>query len=122
MPERGFCILYNETILFSQKVDQILKNKKYESLQIIDVHEITSLAEVFIIIVASNTKQTKALADDLEDGLTQMGIEVIQKEGYQTANWILMDYGNVIIHILYKEDAEFYGLDRLWQDGKTLLI
>nr|WP_307990185.1 ribosome silencing factor [uncultured Niameybacter sp.] len=112
----------NEAIIFAQKVDQILKDKKFESLQVIDVHEITSLAEVFIIVVGNNTKQTKALADDIEDGLSKMNIEVIQKEGYQTANWILMDYGPVIIHVLYKEDAEFYGLDRLWQDGKTILF
>ena len=83
---------------------------------------ITTLADIFIIVTGSNTRQTKALVDELEDALSEENIEVIQKEGYQTANWILMDYGNVIVHVLYKEDAEFYGLDRLWQDGKTILF
>lgn len=112
----------NESIVLAQKVASILKKKKFESLQVLDVHAITSLADVFIIVVGNNTKQTKALADDIEDALSDEDIQVIQKEGYQTANWILMDYGRVIIHVLYKEDAEFYGLDRLWQDGTTLLF
>ncbi|MEF9959013.1 MAG: ribosome silencing factor [Niameybacter sp.] len=112
----------NESILLAQKVDTILKKKKFDSLQVLDVHEITSLADVFIIIVGNNTKQTKALADDIEEGLSKLDIEAVQKEGYQSANWILMDYDRVIIHVLYKEDAEFYGLDRLWQDGTEILF
>lgn len=115
-------ILNNESVLLAQKIYHILDNKKLESIEVIDVHEITTLADVFIIAIGSNIRQTKALVDELEDHLALENIEVRQKEGYETANWILMDYGNVIVHVLYKEDAEFYGLDRLWQDGKILLF
>ena len=114
--------MHNESILLAQKIYHILDNKKLDDIQVLDVHEITTLADIFIIVTGSNTRQTKALVDELEDALSEENIEVIQKEGYQTANWILMDYGNVIIHVLYKEDAEFYGLGRLWQDGKTILF
>jgi ribosome-associated protein len=114
--------LHNESILLAQKIYHILDNKKLDDIQVLDVHEITTLADIFIIVTGSNTRQTKALVDELEDALSEENIEVIRKEGYQTANWILMDYGNVIVHVLYKEDAEFYGLDRLWQDGKTILF
>lgn len=114
--------MHNESILLAQKIYYILDNKKLDDIQVLDVHEITTLADIFIIVTGSNTRQTKALVDELEDALSEENIEVIQKEGYQTANWILMDYGNVIVHVLYKEDAEFYGLDRLWQDGKTILF
>lgn len=114
--------MHNESILLAQKIYRILDNKKLDDIQVLDVHEITTLADIFIIVTGSNTRQTKALVDELEDALSEENIEVIQKEGYQTANWILMDYGNVIVHVLYKEDAEFYGLDRLWQDGKTILF
>jgi len=114
--------LHNESILLAKKIYHILDNKKLDDIQVLDVHEITTLADIFIIVTGSNTRQTKALVDELEDALSEENIEVIQKEGYQTANWILMDYGNVIVHVLYKEDAEFYGLDRLWQDGKTILF
>lgn len=114
--------MHNESILLAQKIYHILDNKKLDDIQVLDVHEITTLADIFIIVTGSNTRQTKALVDELEDALSEENIEVIQKEGYQTANWILMDYGNIIVHVLYKEDAEFYGLDRLWQDGKTILF
>lgn len=112
----------NEAILLAQKIYHILDTKKLENIEVLDVHEITTLADIFIIVIGANTRQTKALADELEDALSEEGIEVCQKEGYDTANWILMDYGNVIVHVLYKEDADFYGLNRLWQDGKILLF
>lgn len=112
----------NEAILLAQKIYHILDTKKLENIEVLDVHEITTLADIFIIVIGANTRQTKALADELEDALSEEGIEVRQKEGYDTANWILMDYGNVIVHVLYKEDADFYGLNRLWQDGKILLF
>lgn len=114
--------MHNESIVLAQKIYRILDNKKLEEIQVLDVHEITTLADIFVIVTGNNTRQTKALVDELEDALSLQNIQVRQKEGYQTANWILMDYGNVIVHVLYKEDAEFYGLDRLWQDGKTLLF
>ena len=114
--------MQKESILLAQKIYQILDNKKLDDIQVLDVHEITTLADIFVIVTGNNTRQTKALVDELEDALSKENIEIIQKEGYQTANWILMDYGNVIVHVLYKEDAEFYGLDRLWQDGKTILF
>ncbi|MEG0388948.1 MAG: ribosome silencing factor [Niameybacter sp.] len=98
----------------------ILNNKKLESIKILDVHEITTLADIFIIVVGTNTSQTRALVDEVEAALSKENIEARQKEGYQTAQWILMDYKYVIVHVLYKEDAEFYRLDRLWQDGKIL--
>ena len=112
--------MHNESILLAQKIYHILDNKKLDDIQVLDVHEITTLADIFIIVTGSNTRQTKALVDELEDALSEENIEVIQKEGYQTANWILMDYGDIIIHIFSKEDRLFYDLERTWRDGKVV--
>lgn len=106
----------------AKKIYTILNKKKIDSVEVLDVHELTTLTEIFVIAVASNTRLTKALADEVEMLLGEEGIHVHQKEGYQTASWILMDFQGVIVHILYKEDAEFYSLDRLWQDGKTIIF
>lgn len=106
----------------AKKVYKILDKKKIDNIEALDVHELTALTDIFIIAIANNTRMTKALADEVEYLLDQEGIHVNRKEGYQTASWILMDYQNVIVHILYKEDAEFYSLDRLWQDGKTIIF
>ena len=97
-----------------------MNQKNPTSIQILDVHEITPLTDVFIIAIASNIRQTQAIADQVEDVLLKNGILPHQKEGYQTAKWILIDYGDVIVHVLYKEDAAFYALDRLWKDAKII--
>ncbi|OOB79673.1 MAG: ribosome silencing factor [Epulopiscium sp. Nuni2H_MBin001] len=99
------------------KISQILDKKKLDSIEVIDVRELTALTDYFVIAVCSNTRQTKATAEELEYQLEQQGNMVYQKEGYSTSTWILLDYLGVIVHILYKEDADFYGIHRLWQDG-----
>lgn len=112
----------DNSIELAKKIYKIIASKKVENIEVLDVHELTTLTDIFVIAIANNTRQTKALADEIEFILNQEGIGINRKEGYQTASWILMDYQNVIIHILYKEDAEFYSLDRLWQDGKIIIF
>lgn len=112
----------NHSIELAKTIYQIINNKKVEDIEVLDVHELTTLTDIFVIAIGNNTRQTKALADEVEFVLRQEGIEAYQKEGYDTASWILMDYQNVIVHILYKEDAEFYALDRLWQDSKIIIF
>ena len=116
-------VLYNlnlETYELSKKIIDTICNKKVVKVDLLDVGEVTSLAEAFIIAVASNTKQTQAMTDDIEEKLIQDGVYTIRKEGYQTANWILLDYGNIIVHILDQEHATFYSLNRLWKDAKCV--
>lgn len=105
----------------AEKLYEIIEKKKTEELQILDVHEITSITDVFMIVTVANTRMTKALADEIEFKMeTQHNITVQQKEGYDSATWILLDYDHVIVHILHTEAAEFYSLDRLWRDGETM--
>lgn len=106
----------------AERIYKILDAKKLTSIEALNVHELTTLADIFIIAVVSNTRATKALADELEFKLEHENIYVLQKEGYDSANWILLDYGSIIVHILVEEDAEFYDLGHLWQDAKTLIL
>lgn len=99
-----------------------MENKKIVKTQVLDVHELTALTECFIIATALNTRQAQAVADEIEDLLAEEGRMVLRKEGYDTARWILLDYGEIIVHILCEEDADFYSLDRLWQDAKQIKI
>lgn len=101
--------------------DEINK-KKIIDMDILDVQELTPLTEVFIIAVASNVRQTKAIADAVEETLAERATYPIHKEGYHTAQWILLDYGEVIIHILDEESARFYALNRLWNDAEPVNI
>ncbi|OOB76931.1 MAG: ribosome silencing factor [Epulopiscium sp. Nuni2H_MBin003] len=111
-----------DSYVLATEIARILNRKKLEQLQIIDIRELTTLTDYFVIAICSNTRQTQAIAEELEYLLEEQDCIAHQKEGYNTATWILIDYLGVIVHILYKEDAEFYGINRLWQDGKLISL
>ena len=98
-----------------------LSDKKGEDIKIIDIQSVSVLADYFIIAHGSNPNQVQAMADNVEEILGKEGCECKQIEGYQNANWILMDYKDVIVHIFFKEDRLFYDLERIWRDGKTFV-
>lgn len=97
-----------------------LEDKKAEDITILDISEISVLADYFIIANGNNRNQVQAMADSVEDSLGRAGYEPKQIEGYQTANWILMDYKDIIVHVFSEEDRGFYDLERVWRDGKQI--
>lgn len=101
---------------------EALEEKKALDLKIIDITDVSVVADYFIIVSGSNKNQVQALADNAEEMLGKAGFEPKQIEGYRYANWILMDYRDIIIHIFSEEDRLFYDLERIWRDGKTLSL
>lgn len=99
---------------------EALEDKKAEDISIIDISEVSVLADYFIIASGSNKSQIQALTDSVEEKLGRNGCKVKQIEGYDTANWILMDYGDIIVHIFDSENRLFYDLERIWRDGKRI--
>ena len=97
-----------------------LDDKLAEDIKIIDIRSISVLADYFIIADGSNRNQVQAMADSAEEALGKAGYDAKQIEGYQSANWILMDYKDIIVHVFSKEDRAFYDLERLWRDGKQI--
>ncbi|MCI5944625.1 MAG: ribosome silencing factor [Eubacterium sp.] len=97
-----------------------LEDKKAEDITILDISEVSVLADYFIIAGGSNRNQVQAMADSAEDALGRAGYEPKQIEGYQSANWILLDYKDIIIHIFDRENRMFYDLERIWRDGKQI--
>ncbi len=97
-----------------------LEDKKAEDIKIIDISEVSVMADIFLIAGGSNRSQIQALCDNVEEKLGQAGIPVRQIEGYDTANWVLMDFGDIIVHIFDKENRLLYDLERLWRDGKQI--
>ena len=98
-----------------------LSDKKGGDIKVIDIHEVSVLADYFLIADGSNINQVQAMADHVQEVLGRAGYECRQVEGYQSANWILLDYRDVIIHLFSREDRLFYDLERIWRDGKTFL-
>lgn len=97
-----------------------LEDKKGGDIQIIDIQGVSVLADYFIIADGSNENQVQAMVDNVKEQLFNAGCECKQVEGYTTANWILMDYGDIIVHVFCREDRLFYDLERIWRDGKTI--
>ena len=97
-----------------------LNDKKAEEIRVIDISEISPLADYFVIASGSNHNQVQAMADEVEEMLGKAGFTPKQVEGYQTANWILMDYQDIIIHIFDEENRLFYDLERIWRDGNLV--
>ena len=97
-----------------------LDEKKAVDIRIIDISRISVIADYFIIAGAGNEKQVKALADNVEEKLGRAGCTPKGVEGYQSANWILMDYTDVIIHIFNQEQRLFYDLERIWTEGNII--
>jgi len=98
-------------------------DKKATDIIVLDLRQIASFAEYFIIATGSNQRQVQAIADEIEEQLKkQVSTRPVRIEGYNTAEWVLMDYGDFIVHIFNKEAREFYDLERLWRDaGKVSL-
>lgn len=96
---------------------EALEDKKAEDIQVIDISEISTIADYFIIANGTNKSQIQTMADNVAETLGRAGYPEKHIEGYQSANWILMDFRDIIVHIFDKENRLFYDLERIWRDG-----
>ncbi len=101
-------------------VKTALEDKKAGDIKVIDISGVSVLADYFIIADGSNVNQVQAMVDNVDEVLGRAGYECKQMEGYGTGGWILMDYGDIIVHAFCREDRLFYDLERIWRDGKVL--
>lgn len=97
---------------------EVLKSKKAKDIDIINIKEVSILADYFVICTGTSTTHIKTLADELEFKFDKDNDASLRhKEGYSSARWILLDYGDIVVHIFHEEDRNFYNLERLWSDG-----
>ena len=101
---------------------EALEDKKAEDISIIDISGVSVLADYFLIASGSYRSQVQALNNNVEEKLGRAGANARQIEGYDTANWILMDYGDIIVHVFDRENRLFYDLERIWRDGKNIAL
>ncbi|RGB76620.1 ribosome silencing factor [Coprococcus catus] len=99
-----------------------LEDKKANDVRVIDIAGVSVIADYFVIASGSNTNQVQAMADSVREALGRAGHEPRQVEGYGSANWILMDYNDIIVHIFSDESRTFYDLERIWRDGKEVSV
>ena len=97
-----------------------LEEKKATDIRVIDISEVSVLADYFIIANGTNRTQIQALSDEVSEKMEKAGATLKQVEGYDNASWILLDFGDVIVHIFGQEDRLLYDLERIWRDGKQM--
>ena len=108
------------TIDYVKLAKEALLDKKAENISIIDISKVSTIADYFIITDGANISQVHALADNVAEKLGRAGLDARAVEGYTAGNWILMDYGDIIVNVFSKDDRKFYNLERVWQDGKVV--
>lgn len=99
-----------------------LEDKKGIDIKAIDISKISVMADYLIIAGGTNKNQVQAMVDSVEEDLAKEKVHTNHVEGYSSGNWILLDYGDIIVHVFNQEDRLFYDLERLWQDGKSVDI
>lgn len=97
-------------------------NKKAIDIKILNIKELSPIADYFVVCSGNSTIQVKAIADEIEDKMKDEGYSLLHKEGYSTGRWILLDFGTVVAHVFLNEDREFYEIERLWADAETISI
>ena len=101
-----------------QAAFKALDEKLAVDISVIDISQVSVVADYFIIAAGNSANQVQAIADDVMEKMGRAGYDLRQVEGYQSARWILLDYHDVVIHVFYQEDRRFYDLERIWRDGK----
>lgn len=106
-----------------QMVKQIydaIDDKLGKDTIILNIGKLTSLTDYFVITTASSSRQVKAISDSVEDRMTKYGIEPRGKEGIDSQEWVLLDYGDIMVHVFNEENRDFYNLEKLWKDAPVI--
>lgn len=99
-----------------------LDRKKAEDIKVLKITNLTIIADYFVIADGTSNTQTKALADEVEFQLKEQGLAPNQIQGNNGGGWIILDYGDIVVHVFNKEQRDFYNLERLWRDGEDIDI
>ena len=108
--------------LFAEKIADLVFNKKGYDVRIIDLRNLATFSDFFVICSADSDTQVKAIADEIDKSLRDEGIKCWHKEGYLALSWVLLDYVDVVVHVFLKEAREFYNIEKLWGDAPSVEV
>ncbi len=106
----------DEAVELAQTVGQAAADKLASDIVLIDVSERLAITDVFVVATGTNERQVEAIVDAVEEGARRTGRKPIRREGRRDGRWVLLDYGDVVVHIQHAEERVFYALERLWKD------
>ncbi|MBZ4486225.1 ribosome silencing factor [Microbacterium sp. cx-55] len=97
-------------------------SKSGEDLVALDVSEPLPLVDIFLLVTGRNERNVAAIADEIEEQLLEAGVKRLRREGRQESRWVLLDFGDLVVHVFHEQERVFYGLERLWKDCPTVPI
>lgn len=109
-----------QTLEMVQIIHDALADKKGEDIKVLDISEVSIVADYFVITSGTSNSQVSALVDNVQEKILLSGHHVKRQEGNNSGTWVLLDYGDVIVHIFEHESRSFYNLERIWSDGKVV--
>lgn len=114
--------MYSISTEMANKAIEIMKDKKAREIKLLDIHEISTIADYFVLGSGTSSTQIQAISKELEEKLELAGYKLHHKEGFRNGRWVLLDFGNIVIHLFHDEERKFYNLERIWVDAKTTYI
>lgn len=111
-----------DSLDFAKKITDLILSKKGYQINIMDLKKLSSFADYFVICSADSDVQVKAIADEVDKKLRDEGIKCFHKEGYDSLNWVLLDYFDVVVHVFKAESRGYYNLEKLWGDAPKIEI
>lgn len=109
-----------ESLQLATAIARVLDRKKASDVKVLKVRDLTVLTDYFVIATGTSSTHVKSLAEEVEFQLGEQGAKPLRTEGYDSKNWILLDYGTVIVHVFYPEARSFYDLEHLWADAEPV--
>lgn len=107
---------------YVQEAAQVLYKNKAANIVALDVRELTVICDYMVIASGRTANQVRALVDDVDEKLAELGVPLRRTEGSSEGHWVILDYGFMMVHIFHQEDREYYNLDRLWTDGSNKVV
>lgn len=111
-----------DSLKFAKMITEHILEKKGKEIKVLEIKKISSVADYFIVCSADVDRQVKAIADHVEEELAKEGIKCLHKEGYESLNWVILDYFDVMVHVFRNEARAYYGLEKLWGDAPVIEI
>ena len=108
--------------MLTEKISELALEKKGYEIKVMELGNLTNTCDYFVLVTGNTDVHVRAIADHIEDSLTKEGETLWKKEGYRTANWVLLDYIDVVVHVFKPEKRDYYNIDNLWADAKVKLV